>query len=79
MLNSLAVLVGEESEHRSPDSRAAAATGFHLGGGTYACKEIPLKMIFLTTLLKFILMVEYKGSAMVLILYLVMLQACEIY
>lgn len=31
------------------------------------------------TLLKFILMVKYKGSALVIILYLVMLWACEFY
>lgn len=75
MLNSLALLVRKESEHqKAQESRAAAVIPVSSQQQYLSMQENTFEDDFLDdTLLKFILMVKYKGSALVIILYLVML------
>lgn len=74
MLNSLLLLVRKESEHqKAQDSRTAAVTSVSSQQQYLNMQENIFEDDFLDdTLLKFILMVKHKGSASVIILYLVM-------
>lgn len=81
VLNSLPLLVRKESEHqKAQDRRAAAVIPVSSQQQYLSMQENIFEDDFLDiTLLKFILMVKHKGSAMVIIPYLVILWACEIY
>lgn len=76
MLNSLLLLVRKESEHqKAQDSRTAAVIPVLSQQQYLGMQENNFEDDFLDdTLLKFILMVKHKGSAMVIILYLVCCQ-----
>lgn len=76
MLNSLPLLVRKESEHqKAQEGRVASVTAVLSQQCYLGMQENIFEDDFLDdTLLKFILMVKHKGSAMVIILYLV---SCE--
>lgn len=75
MLNSLPLLVRKESEHqKAQDGRTAIVTLVSSQQSYLNMQENIFEDDFFDdTLLKFILMVKHKGSALVIILYLVML------
>lgn len=71
----------KESEHqKAQDSRTAAVIPVSSQRQYLSMQENIFEDDFLDDiLLKFILMIKHKGSAMVIILYLVMFPACEIH